>query len=153
MGEQRSDLASVVYTSRAVGRFGDDDLAALLEHSRRNNARLGLSGMLLYRERSFLQVLEGPWLQVWDRMSFIEADPRHSDVTILIADRVHERQFAEWSMAFPYHAGVVAESAPGYRSTFDDLYASAHPSRAGGALRELTRWYQERMHETAAPDA
>lgn len=148
MSEEHDDLASVVYTSRATHAFDDDELARLLEESRANNDRLGLSGMLLYRQGSFLQVLEGPWMQVWDRMSVIETDPRHRDVTILIADRVQQRQFGEWSMAFPYHAGVAVESAPGYRSTFDDLYASSHPGRAGEALRELARWYQERLRET-----
>ena len=53
-------LLSVVYSSTAVVPFSDHDLFELLEHSRENNARDGLTGMLLYRDERFLQVLEGP---------------------------------------------------------------------------------------------
>ena len=48
-----------VYASSAVQLFAPEELRALLETSRRNNAARGVSGMLLYKDGNFLKVLGG----------------------------------------------------------------------------------------------
>jgi hypothetical protein len=50
----------LVYVSSASQPFSEADLAALLKQSRRENDQPGITGMLLSRDRNFIQVLERP---------------------------------------------------------------------------------------------
>ena len=52
-------MHQVVYASAAVEAFSEVQLVQLLARARTNNERLGVTGLLLYDEGSFLQVLEG----------------------------------------------------------------------------------------------
>ncbi len=49
----------LVCVSSATRPFSGEDLRALLETCRKNNAGSGVTGMLLYRDGKFMQVLEG----------------------------------------------------------------------------------------------
>ena len=93
-------LYQVVYISAATVPFSDDDLAALLANARANNEKAGISGMLLYHDGSFIQVLEGEQAAVEAVYSRIEGDSRHSSATILLRGEVEERTFDAWSMGF-----------------------------------------------------
>lgn len=92
-------LRSVIYTSHAARGFTDEDLAEVLTVSRANNIKWHLSGMLLSRDGSFLQVLEGPVWPMARTLARIEADPRHGQMTILCDQQVEARVFGEWTMA------------------------------------------------------
>ncbi|MBI2687653.1 MAG: BLUF domain-containing protein [Acidobacteria bacterium] len=52
-------MISLAYTSIATSLFKTSDLFPLLQQSRARNDQIGVTGMLLYQDRSFLQVLEG----------------------------------------------------------------------------------------------
>ncbi len=95
-----SDLVDLSYVSAASRRFDEGDLKALLVATRARNARRSLTGMLLYHEGSFLQVLEGPAATVDEAFERIARDPRHERVTVLRRRSIDERSFAEWHMAF-----------------------------------------------------
>ena len=49
----------LVYASSALQPFTKPELQALLEQARQKNAKLGVTGMLLYKDGNFMQVLEG----------------------------------------------------------------------------------------------
>ncbi len=53
-------MLSLIYVSSSTRAFSDADLVALLEQSQEKNARLDITGMLLYKDGNFMQVLEGP---------------------------------------------------------------------------------------------
>jgi hypothetical protein len=137
------DLLSIVYSSTAAHPYDDEDLGALLALSRDNNAKYGLTGMLLYRRGRFLQVLEGPEDMVRRRMSIIAADPEHTDVRILLQETTDERQFPDWTMGYEPVTESMADDVPGFRTTFSDLERDEDPTRALQALRELVRWFQD----------
>lgn len=93
-------MLSLVYVSYATVPFSDADLDALLAKSRENNTRDGISGMLLYRDGDFLQVLEGPEDKVREAYARIARDNRHGRIMMLDESTVDERAFANWSMGF-----------------------------------------------------
>lgn len=95
-----SELIHCVYASAASADLGHEELAALLESARLNNARLGLTGMLLHADGSFFQVLEGPPDVVDALYARIEGDPRHGQVTLIIREPIAKRHFADWTMGF-----------------------------------------------------
>jgi len=95
-----STLFRLAYISRNEGLHGEAALAALLAVSRRNNARVGVTGAMLFSERCFAQVLEGPLPAVAEVFERIQRDERHNDVTILLSEESAERRFADWAMAY-----------------------------------------------------
>ncbi|WIE75859.1 BLUF domain-containing protein [Curtobacterium sp. MCSS17_007] len=109
-------MLSLIYSSVATRPLGDDDLAALLAQSRRLNAANDITGVLLFRNGYFLQLLEGPDQAVRSKMDTIKHDDRHTKVTVLTEELIEERQFPEWTMGYPA-AHTDVEQAPGYRST------------------------------------
>lgn len=93
-------LIHCIYASTAAAEFKERDLPALLKHIRARNARLGVTGMLLYIESSFFQVLEGPPATVPKLYETIAADPRHTRVTRIISEPIARRAFGDWTMGF-----------------------------------------------------
>ena len=142
------DLLSIVYASSAAQPYSDEDLALLLTQCRANNARYGLTGMLLYRNGLFLQVLEGPADVLRERMSIIDADLRHTEVRILLRETIDQRQFPEWTMGYEPLSDDQADDVPGFRTTFADLERVQEPSPSLEALRELIQWFRDRATPT-----
>ncbi len=97
----------VVYCSR-VRPGMTIDLPAILEISRRNNARDGITGALMSCGGGFAQALEGPLDAVQRTFERIQCDPRHSDVVVLEARSVDERLFGKWDMALAAEGGILA---------------------------------------------
>lgn len=99
-----TDLYRLVYTSRnlVAGEEGGQQVAVagLLAVSKRNNARVGVTGALLFNGGSFAQVLEGSKAAVETTFERIQRDPRHSDVSVLQCEPVAARGFPNWSMGF-----------------------------------------------------
>jgi blue light- and temperature-responsive anti-repressor len=103
-----TELYRLVYTSRNLLTGAEEVRAAavaeILATSQKNNARVGVSGALLFNGGSFAQVLEGPRPVVERTFERIQRDPRHSDVNVLQCEPVAKRGFANWSMAFVGHS-------------------------------------------------
>jgi hypothetical protein len=86
-----------------MSRFANGDetqLHAILAASRRNNAQSQITGMLLYCDGHFLQILEGDKTAVTLTFDRIRADPRHHGVFKLDELVVQQRQFGDWAMGF-----------------------------------------------------
>ena len=92
----------LIYTSRAHQDFAAADLKQLLRRSRMNNSSINVTGMLLYHDSAFLQVLEGDESSVRGLFKRIEKDPRHTAVSILREQKSfgERRIFGDWSMGF-----------------------------------------------------
>jgi hypothetical protein len=136
-------MVSVVYVSSAIRLFSEDDLVALLNRSREKNTRLQLSGMLLYKDGNFLQVLEGPSDAVYSLFKAIREDDRHKGVLRLLEEQIDNRRFGDWAMAFRNLNNPDFHDLPGY-STFmngrlDHATFRANPS---GAQRLLETFRQ-----------
>ena len=95
-----SPLVSLIYISASSHLMNNDELEEILTKSRANNTELGLTGMLLYYEGAFMQVLEGPEESVHRLYSRINLDPRHSRITRLWEEYIPERSFPDWSMGY-----------------------------------------------------
>ncbi|MBD8611903.1 BLUF domain-containing protein [Frigoribacterium sp. CFBP 13729] len=132
-----------MYTSAARTPFDDGDLATLLMNSRANNRRLGLSGFLMHKQGRFVQVLEGPDAAVQARYDVIAADPRHTDLAVLLSEPIEERRFADWSMGYRPATDELAEAIPGYA---DVTGAALDDQRSrvdlDPAVRALLDWFR-----------
>ncbi|MDQ1123483.1 BLUF domain-containing protein [Microbacterium trichothecenolyticum] len=136
-------LHAITYVSTATAPFSDTELEALLTSSRATNLARDLTGMLLYRDGRFLQVLEGPEDDVREIIERIGNDPRHRDMRIVSSDPIAGRRFAEWTMGYEPIAAPASAPPEGFRDSFDDL--DAHDAAlTARALVELTVWFHAR---------
>ena len=103
-----------MYSSRAIKAFTQAELLELLARSRENNSKLGVTGMLLYKDGEFMQVLEGAEQTVRTLIAKIERDPRHKNVSKLLIGNCPERQFPFWYMGFSNLDTEEARNTPGY---------------------------------------
>lgn len=78
----------------------DEEIGRILASSRRNNARVGVTGALLFSADCFAQALEGGSITVQELFEQIQWDTRHADSVVLEAGPVERREFADWSMAY-----------------------------------------------------
>ena len=95
-----SKLFRMAYISTASKLFDSAELRDMLNEANVRNKEAGITGMLLYKEGQFMQVLEGEAEAVTATFSRISKDPRHHGIMILVKGSVQERRFPEWSMAF-----------------------------------------------------
>ena len=93
-------IIHLIYASVATQNFGAVELTELLQQSREANERLGLTGILLYSDGSFFQVLEGEVAVVDQLYAKIRRDKRHEQSTLIIREPIVRRSFANWSMGF-----------------------------------------------------
>lgn len=92
-----SELVGFAYCSRSAG-FSFSELEEILEVSRRNNTRDGLTGALVYDDKTFLQWLEGGQAEIRDVFERISRDSRHTEIMLLTVRRLEDRWFPDWSM-------------------------------------------------------
>lgn len=91
-------LVRLLYASRAIDTVDAEELQAILRQSKTANPRHGITGVLCLSDGIFLQVLEGGRGAVNRLYGRIAADPRHTDVELLLYQEISERRFAGWSM-------------------------------------------------------
>lgn len=133
-------ILRLVYVSAAARPFDAPALAELLRASRARNAADGLTGMLLYHDGSFIQVLEGPEPAVRACYARIQRDRRHVRVTTVFEEEDGERAFAEWSMGFLDPAAV----RPADLAAFTPFLEHRADADAGtGAVREALLVFRE----------
>lgn len=104
----------LIYASAATTPLTSTELLALLEKSQANNSRLGVTGMLLYKEGGFIQLLEGEEETVRSLYDKISADPRHRGIVMFLQGFEDARQFPDWSMGFRDLSSDEAIDVPGY---------------------------------------
>lgn len=92
----------LLYTSTATTPLSFDDLDALLRESRSANKQHGITGVLLYCDGYFMQLLDGEEAAVWKLYENIGADNRNREVTAMTFLESEKRWCGDWSMGFAF---------------------------------------------------
>ena len=111
-------LITCVYSSAAAEGLSQEGLTQILAEARENNAQQQISGMLLYDEGSFFQVLEGEEAQVEQLFELISQDPRHRQIVKLVQQPIETRSFSDWSMGIARLSRDELRSIPGLNDFF-----------------------------------
>ena len=90
----------LIYLSAATKWFTEDELKELLDISYKNNSRDNITGLLLYSEGSFIQLLEGDEADVQTTFRRISADQRHKGIAPVASGNIDQRNFPEWAMGY-----------------------------------------------------
>lgn len=123
----------LIYSSEAAPGLAAAQLEEMLAESRIRNLAHGITGVLLFVEGAFLQILEGEKADVHSLMARIEVDPRHHGIKVFYEENVDERAFASWSMAYlsPSAEEVAKWAELDGATTIGDVLASveSNPGR------------------------
>lgn len=92
-------MQALVYVSVATGLPRPRTVDAIVATARRVNVKLGITGMLLWSDARFAQLIEGPADSLDLLYGRLLADPRHHDLSLLSRWEVPSRLFPDWSMA------------------------------------------------------
>ncbi len=107
-----STLTQIIYISRSAtppsdpAKGVDPVVARILAHSRTNNRKNGLVGVLYFGDGCFFQCLEGEESAVAALYAKLERDDRHRDLQVISRKQIAAPTFQDWSMKY-----VAAEKA------------------------------------------
>ena len=105
------DLVELSYLSESLSDMSFLGLMHLLESARAFNQQHGITGILLYDNQQFGQVIEGERaniMKVWKR---IQEDKRHHRVELLEIREIGERNFPDWLLRF-YGGDTLVKDNP-----------------------------------------
>ncbi len=113
-----SAVFHLVYISEAVEDISYTDIRDILDVSRRRNLEDDITGLLIFRDGYFLQLLEGDEKKVRATLGRILQDDRNYSLRLLIETPGPERLFKEWTMAF-YDGDISANSTQDLITLFE----------------------------------
>lgn len=93
-------MKRIIYLSTGVTIFSDFEINDLLNVSRINNAKNGITGLLLYSDGNFLQIIEGENEMIDQLYINICKDRRHKNIINVVNKSIQERSFSNWEMGF-----------------------------------------------------
>jgi len=93
-------LHTIIYISNAVRLLEEGHLNSLFSHSVYNNASKEITGILLYNEGTFIQIMEGNKETLSELFKVIRSDKRHNNITKILDRRIGERIFEKYRTGF-----------------------------------------------------
>jgi len=130
-------IFQLMYTSTAAHPMSETELIEVLTEARRFNAEHEITGMLLYLDGTFVQVLEGEEQTVRDLYARILLDPRHHGCKTYLEEYVPERDFPEWTMGFRSLPGIKPEQLPGFVNLTNWREDTNNMTLRRGSLRKI----------------
>jgi hypothetical protein len=130
------------YTSSVAPEVGGNDIFEIVSESSRNNVLINVSGVLLFNQHRFLQVLEGERDDLETLLTKIAQDNRHSRMKIHGRLPIEQRLFGRWRMKRLRSSMLDNESMTIHkqlgRLKFTEDWAN-----------EVERFYDERLKQAA----
>ena len=93
-------MRRIIYLSSSVKYLNGEEIKSLLSQCREKNIKTDITGLLLYSDGDFLQVIEGPKLAMLNLFESIKKDPRHHGIITIENTEINKRHFPKWNMGF-----------------------------------------------------
>jgi len=117
-------LSQLVYVSNRKPNCTNEEIGKILDACKKNNPPLNVTGVLLYNDKKFIQLVEGDAKIIMDLYNKIKSDDRHERVMMLSYSPIKEKAFPSWHMGsrdvsngVMYDTAITSED----KSTFDRL--------------------------------
>jgi hypothetical protein len=142
MSNSQLNLVHCVYCSASTKiPLSPTELESLLEECRRSNSKADVTGILLYQNGSFFQVLEGEHAQVESLFKKIGLDKRHHQTKKIIFESIATRSFAAWTMGFPKITSKELATIPGLSDFFH--HGTSYVELGEGRAKSLLAAFKE----------
>lgn len=94
------ELSYLIYKSVPIENITEKSLLEIAEKSKENNIDHGLTGLLVYGNNAFVQILEGTEQNIETLYKKLLADKRHNNLKVVNKGKLERRHFPTWSMGF-----------------------------------------------------
>lgn len=101
-------IFQLIYICSLAKHVTPADLGEIAKSSAASNAEQGVTGVLLCKDGSVLQVLEGEQSVVEELYARIAQDTRITNTLVLIRRQTSAREFPEWSMGYRHSEDTQA---------------------------------------------
>jgi hypothetical protein len=91
-------LSRLIYASKALAKVDYPLLQDINDTAVRRNSMAGITGLLIYGQSCFLQVLEGARAELSATFIRISHDKRHHELVLIGFAEIAERSFQDWAM-------------------------------------------------------
>ena len=113
-----SNLGHIIYISNKTEKFDDIELSTFLDSIREKNKNQDITGMLLFCDDRFLQVIECDLDTLNQLFVKLKHDQRHDKIVKLIEELIDERVFNSWSMGYSKATREEIDSIDGMNDFF-----------------------------------
>lgn len=113
----------------------ENQLMDILHNARQHNSAVGITGVLLYSQGTFIQVLEGRDKVIDALYLRITADQRHKNIIKLIEGPIDEKSFPQWLMGFSVTDPEVTAGLVGYLKSIDQLQVNNGHTEAVASIK------------------
>lgn len=107
-------MKRIIYLSSATKFMSDFELHNLLKIARANNKIKNITGLLLYIDGDFIQIIEGDEFEINNLYSNIQFDNRHKNIICVSDQKIVKRQFPDWTMGFNATSYKILNRNPSY---------------------------------------
>ncbi len=91
-------LSQLVYVSNRKPTCTQEEIDKILASCKKNNPGLGITGVLLYSDTKFIQLVEGDAKVIMSLYDKIKLDARHSSPMMISYNPIKEKSFPSWHM-------------------------------------------------------
>jgi len=91
---------AISYVSTAERSLSETEIRQILNDSEVNNNKQNITGLLLYSEGNFFQIIEGDQKQIVELYETIEDDSRHFNVIKLFGKEINKESFDGYKSDF-----------------------------------------------------
>ncbi|WP_086929891.1 BLUF domain-containing protein [Agarilytica rhodophyticola] len=137
-------LSTIVYVSRSIKLMDSDELAEILNVARSFNSANDITGLLLYKDQSFIQVIEGDIKTLEALYARINDDDRHFRIRTLVKEPISERKFPDWSMGFQNINKIDINSLPGFSQFMSPEFSQDNLEMHANRVTELLYYFRAR---------
>jgi Sensors of blue-light using FAD len=123
--------------SSAARLLSSAELETLARKCRENNQQANVTGLLLHKEGSFMQVLEGEDESVKKILVIIGNDDRHRGLITLLREPMTERQFPQHPLGFVDCSARPLAKAEDIAAKVETFFGAAFVGRPTGAQKLL----------------
>jgi Sensors of blue-light using FAD len=138
-------MSHVVCISTASHLLTKAELQAMLKETRETNAQVGITGILLYKDGTFLQALEGDQEAVTKLVSRIKEHPKHRDFQMLLRGTSEHRLFPDWSMGFRDLTDNSLKCIPGFSDFLNTPFTGLEFSDSPADCMKLLLSFKKNM--------
>ncbi len=132
-----SKLIHIVYMSFSSRNLSEEELDDFLTLIRKKNQTRGVTGLLLYNDETFIQIIEGYQDSIDELFEIISKDNKHTNILKLLEEPIDKRAFPDWSMGFRRLSQIQKNNIPGYFDFIQGKQSNIDSLECSQAVKQL----------------
>jgi hypothetical protein len=131
-------LSQLVYVSNRKVNCTEEEIGKILASCKKNNPSLQITGVLLYSDTKFIQMVEGDAKVITGLYDKIKLDNRHSNTMMISYGPIKEKSFPSWHMGARKIAGSQVDFKTNITKDDQEVFNSILNGREESGIKVLS---------------